>query len=123
MQFFLEAHEKECQVQKDELQNTLADVGTSKMVYFSLFSNSVQYVRLHPILMSILLYHYKQLTACISEIERIQAKVNRNKKTEWLTKKKEVSAIEIRIRYLIDFIIVKVLVRPFICSNYNKLIG
>jgi hypothetical protein len=30
--------------------------------YISACSNSVQYVRLHPLLMSILLYHYKQLT-------------------------------------------------------------
>jgi hypothetical protein len=57
------------------------------MVYFSLL-NSVQCVRLHPILMSIVLYHYKQLTQCISEVERIEARVN-SKKKEWLTKKKE----------------------------------
>jgi hypothetical protein len=44
--------------------------------YISACSNSVQYVRLHPILMSILLYHYKQLNACISEVERIEARVN-----------------------------------------------
>jgi hypothetical protein len=56
--------------------------------YISACSNSVQYVRLHPILMSILLYHYKQLTACISEVERIEAKVN-SKKKEWSTAKKE----------------------------------
>jgi hypothetical protein len=37
--------------------------------YISACSNSVQYVRLHSILMSILLYHYKQLTECISEVE------------------------------------------------------
>src|ERR671922_2823480 len=57
--------------------------------YISACSNSVQYVRLHPILMSILLYHYKQLTQCISEVERIEAKVNSNKKKEWLTIKEE----------------------------------
>src|ERR687897_1652067 len=57
--------------------------------YISACSNSVQYVRLHPILMSILLYHYKQLTECISEVERIETKVNRSKKKEWSTKKKE----------------------------------
>jgi hypothetical protein len=39
--------------------------------YISACSNSMQYVRLHPILMSILLYHYKQLTARISEVEMI----------------------------------------------------
>jgi hypothetical protein len=39
--------------------------------------------------MSILLCHYKQLSACISEVERIEAKVN-SKKKEWSTPKKEV---------------------------------
>jgi hypothetical protein len=56
--------------------------------YISACSNSVQYVRLHPILMSILLYHYKQLTACISEVEIIENRVN-SKKKAWLTIKKE----------------------------------
>ena len=56
--------------------------------YISACSNSVQYVRLHSILMSILLYNYKQLTTCISEAERIEARVN-SKKKEWLTKKEE----------------------------------
>src|SRR5215216_1334592 len=57
--------------------------------YISACSNSVQYVRLHPILMSIFLYHYKQLTACISEVERIEAKVNSKKKESSITKKGE----------------------------------
>jgi hypothetical protein len=39
--------------------------------------------------MSILLYHYKELTECISEVERIEARVNNSKKKEWLTKNKE----------------------------------
>ena len=56
--------------------------------YISACSNSVQYVRLHPILMSILLYHFKQLTGSIEEVERIEAKVN-SKRKEWLTIKKE----------------------------------
>jgi hypothetical protein len=38
--------------------------------------------------MSILLYHYKQLTQCISEVERIEAKVN-SKKRRGLTKVRE----------------------------------
>jgi hypothetical protein len=53
--------------------------------YISACSNSVQYVRLHPILMSILLHHYKEITACISEVERIEAKVNSKKKKEELS--------------------------------------
>src|SRR5215212_3451696 len=55
--------------------------------YISACSNSVQYVRLHPILMSILLYHYKQLTECISEVEIIENRVN-SKNNGW-TKKEE----------------------------------
>jgi hypothetical protein len=48
--------------------------------YISACSNSLQYVRLHPILMSILLYDYKQLTECISEVGRIETKVNSSSK-------------------------------------------
>jgi hypothetical protein len=44
--------------------------------YISACSNSVQYVRLHPIMMSILLYHYKQLTKCLSDVEQIETRVN-----------------------------------------------
>ena len=43
--------------------------------YISACSYSVQYVRLHPILMSIVFYHYKQLTECISKVEEIGTKV------------------------------------------------
>jgi hypothetical protein len=61
--------------------------------YISACSNSVQYVRLHPILMSILLYDYKELTQCISEVERIEARVNNrrssSKKGIGLTKRKK----------------------------------
>jgi hypothetical protein len=45
-------------------------------LYVSPCSYSVQPVRLYPILMSILFHHYKQLTECISEVERIDASVN-----------------------------------------------
>jgi hypothetical protein len=55
--------------------------------YISACSNSVQYVRLHPILISILLHDYKDLTQCILEVKRIDAIVNSSKKKEktWLT--------------------------------------
>ena len=56
--------------------------------YISACSNSVQYVRLHPILMSILLYDFKELTKSVKEVERIEAKVN-TKKREWLTERKK----------------------------------
>jgi hypothetical protein len=50
--------------------------------YISACSYSVQYVRLHPILMSILLYHYKELTECISEVDRIEVKSTARKKED-----------------------------------------
>jgi hypothetical protein len=48
--------------------------------YISACSNSVQYVRLYPILMSILIDHYKELTGYIKEVERIEAKSTARKK-------------------------------------------
>ncbi len=66
--------------------------------YISACSNSVQYVRLHPILMSILLYHYKELTECISEVERIETRVNNSKKKDWWTMKKKQEQEEEEIR-------------------------
>jgi hypothetical protein len=44
--------------------------------YISACSYSVQYVRLHPILMSILFHHHKELTECIEQVEEIEARVN-----------------------------------------------
>jgi hypothetical protein len=48
--------------------------------YISACSNCVQYVRLYPILMSILIDHYKELTGYIKEVERIEAKSTARKK-------------------------------------------
>ncbi len=44
--------------------------------YISACSNSVQLVPLHPIIISILFHHYKELKECINQIEQIEAKVN-----------------------------------------------
>ena len=43
--------------------------------YISACSNSVQLVPLHPIIVSILFHHYKELKECISEVEEIEARV------------------------------------------------
>jgi hypothetical protein len=48
----------------------------------------VQYAGLHPILMSILLYHYIQLTECTSGVEQIEARGD----TKRLTKKEKSKA-------------------------------
>ena len=57
-------------------------------LYVSACSNSVQLVPLHPIVISILFHHYKELKECISEVEMIENRVN-SKKKAWLTIKKE----------------------------------
>ena len=67
-------------------------------LYLLACSNPVQLVPIQPIqpiIMSILLYHYKELIQCISEFERIEAKVN-SKNKEWSStmKKEEVKKEE-----------------------------
>ncbi|MGH9926160.1 MAG: hypothetical protein ACRD5B_12375 [Nitrososphaeraceae archaeon] len=54
-------------------------------LYTSACSYAVQPVRLYPILMSILLYNYKELSQCLYEVERIDAKVNNSKERSGLT--------------------------------------
>ena len=44
-------------------------------LYVSACSNSVQLVPFHPIAMSILFHHYKELVECISEVEQIHSKI------------------------------------------------
>ena len=39
-------------------------------LYISACSNSVQLVPVHPIIISRLLHHYKELKGCISEVEQ-----------------------------------------------------
>jgi hypothetical protein len=55
---------------------SIASIERNLMKYGT-FPNST--FQLAPILMSILLYHYKQLTKCISEVERIEDRVNKGK--------------------------------------------
>ena len=40
-------------------------------LHISACSNSVQLVPLHPIIISILFHHYKELKECISEVEQM----------------------------------------------------
>ena len=63
-------------------------------LYTSACSYAPNPVRLYPILMSILLHHFKELTECIKEVERIEAKVIHsnnpvNKKAEDLARNEE----------------------------------
>jgi hypothetical protein len=57
-------------------------------LYISACSNSVQLVPVHPIFMSILFHHYKELKECVEQVEQIEARVN-NSKRKGLTKKEE----------------------------------
>ncbi len=68
-------------------------------LYTSACSYAVQPVRLYPILMSILLYHFKQLTQCISEVERIEARLNGKNKGSTKEKEKE----EENLSKMVDF--------------------
>ena len=53
-------------------------------LYVSACSNSVQLVPLHPIIISILFHHYKELLECIREIGELEAAAegNANKKND-----------------------------------------
>jgi hypothetical protein len=51
-------------------------------LYITACSNSVQLVPLHPILISILFHHYKQLKECVAQVEQMRStKVQRLEKT------------------------------------------
>ena len=62
-------------------------------LYISACSNCVLLVPLHPIVMSILFHHYKELIQLISEVEQIEStRVNSSSskmKKEWLKTKEE----------------------------------
>jgi hypothetical protein len=52
-------------------------------LYVSARSNSVQLVPLHPIIISILFHHYKELKECISAVKEIEeGQVNYSKEKE-----------------------------------------
>ena len=45
-------------------------------LYISACSNSCQLVPLHPIIISILFHHYKDLKKCMFEVEQLHGKAN-----------------------------------------------
>src|SRR5215217_8936364 len=73
-------------------------------LYLSACSNSVQLVSLHPIFMSILFHHYKELIQLISEVEQIEAtRVNSSSKMKKeLTIQEEEEALPLQPK-LLDF--------------------
>ena len=54
------------------------DMFDTPKLYISACSNSCQLVPLHPIVMSILYHHYKELKECIKQVEQVEARVNRS---------------------------------------------
>jgi hypothetical protein len=54
-------------------RNEFDDMFDIPRLYLSACSNSVQLVPLHPIIMSILFHHYKELIQLISEVEQIES--------------------------------------------------
>ena len=59
-------------------------------LYTSACSASVQIIRIHPILMSILLHHFKQLTECIEQVKEIEVKVKEEKQGLRMMPKRQV---------------------------------
>ena len=56
------------------------DMSDIPRLYLSSCSNSVQLVPLHPIIMSILFHHYKELIQLSSEVEQMKEAVLNSKK-------------------------------------------
>jgi hypothetical protein len=57
--------------------------------YISSCSNSVQLIVLHPIIMSILFQHYKELIQLISEVEHIEARIDKHRRLTIREEKEE----------------------------------
>jgi hypothetical protein len=75
---------------KSEERKKFDEMWDIPRLYASACSNSCQLVPLHPIIMSILFHHYKELKECILRVEQIEeARVSDNStKRKGLTKKK-----------------------------------
>jgi hypothetical protein len=71
-------------------------------LYTSACSYAVQPVRLYPILMSILLHYFKELTECIKEVERIEAKVNESGSKQTISMKQVKKEEEEKIPATLD---------------------
>jgi hypothetical protein len=66
------------------------DMFDTPRLYISAYSNSVQLVPLHPIIiMSILVHHYRELKEYINQVGHMEAKVNSSKKKDLIKKEGE----------------------------------
>ncbi len=57
------------------------DIWENRRLYASACSNSCQFVPLQPIIISILLHHYKELKKCMFEVEQLGDRVVRRAAT------------------------------------------
>ena len=48
-------------------------------LYLSACSNSIQLVPLHPIIISILFHHYKELKECMKDVKHIEEEASHNR--------------------------------------------
>ena len=71
--------------------------------YVSAFSNSVLLVPLHPVIISILFYHYKELKECIAEVEQIMMEVTATVNQKQVLKKKKREWKDIRSLFLTEW--------------------
>jgi hypothetical protein len=65
------------------------DMFDTPRLYISACFNSVQLVPLHPIIMSILVHHYRELKEYINQVGHMEAKVNSSKKKDLIKKEGE----------------------------------
>jgi hypothetical protein len=77
-------------------------------LHVSACSNSVQLVPLHPIIISILFHHYKELKECISVVEQLEEasratdNSSSGKKLDWLKKKEEGQDEKVKLPATLD---------------------
>ena len=57
--------------------------------YISACSNSVQLVALHPIIISILFHHYRELIQLVSEVEHLEARIDKHRRLTIREEKEE----------------------------------
>ncbi|HEY6756610.1 MAG TPA: hypothetical protein VI037_04405 [Nitrososphaera sp.] len=72
-------------------RNEFDDMFYIPRLYLSAYSNSVQLVPLHPIIISTLFHHYKELKQCTEEVKHIEATTSNMVNNDTEEKKKELT--------------------------------
>jgi hypothetical protein len=97
----LAEEKQECKPFRDALdkseRKSFDEMWDIPKLYVSACSNPCQLVPLHPIIISNLFHHYKELKECIAEVEQIETSsraIDRTKKIDWLTIREDKGAKE-----------------------------